>query len=615
MYLEQINKPSDLNALSIKEKKILSQEIRNFLIDKVSMCGGHLASNLGVVELTIALLSSFDLEKDKIIFDVGHQSYVYKILTGRKTEFDKLRKYKGLRGFPYRKESKYDIFETGHSSTSISAGLGIARARDLKKENFNVVSVIGDGSISNGMSLEGINDLGYNKTKMIIVLNDNGMSISTNVGGLSSYLSRISINEKYLKAKNKVKHCIDGTKLGNVYTKFLSRVKDGLRTFLVPSQYFESMGLTYIGPIDGHDITLMTKVFKRAKNTDKPVIVHVVTKKGKGFEKAIKNPDIYHSVSPFDKDKGVLLKKDETYSKAFGKALLKIAEKNEKVVAITAAMKDGVGLSEFFKKYPKRSFDVGISEEHAVTFAAGLANEKMLPVLAIYSTFLQRSFDQILHDVCMQKLHVIFAIDRTGLVGDDGETHQGIFDISYLSLMPNIIIVSPKCLKEVEKYLKWAILRKEPIAIKYPKGKDYFALKPISKITLGKWETICEGSKIAIISTGRIIQKAMEANQKYNLNVTIINANFIKPIDKNMLTWLVKNDYDIITLEENILNGGLGSLILMELNKISFQRKIICMGFDDKFIEQGSIDELLEQEGLTIEKIKENVEMLSRTRM
>lgn len=610
MQLEKINTPEDLNKLTVKEKKELANEIREFLIEKVSKNGGHLSSNLGVVELTIALLSSFDLEKDKVIFDVGHQSYVYKILTGRKDKFDKLRKYKGLRGFPYRNESKYDIFETGHSSTSISAALGIARARDIKKEKFNVVSIIGDGSISSGMSLEAINDLGYNKTKMIIILNDNGMSISSNVGGISSYLSRISINEKYLKVKNKVKHCLDDTKIGNFSIKILSRLKDGLRTFLVPSQYFEAMGLTYIGPIDGHDISLMTKVMKRVKNYNEPVIIHVVTKKGQGYSHAMKRPDIYHAVSPFDSKKGIVEKVKKDYSSEFGKAMLKLATENEKIVAITAAMKNGVGLKEFFEKYPKRSFDVGISEEHAVTFAAGIANEKMTPVFAVYSTFLQRGFDQIVHDVCMQKLPVIFAIDRAGLVGNDGETHQGIFDLSYLTLIPNLTVMSPKNTKEIYKMLKWASKQKLPVAIRYPRGTDEKELSPINKISLGKWEEISGGKNIAIIATGKMVQKAVSAKEKYNLDVKIINALFIKPLDKNYIKKLIEENYNILTIEDNVLNGGLGTLITMELQKNNFNGKIICMGYDDKFIEQGTIDELLEQERITIEEIKKNIEKL-----
>ena len=611
MILEKIDGHKSLNDLNLKEKKILANEIREFLIDKVSANGGHLASNLGIVEVTIALLSTFDIEKDKIIFDVGHQSYVYKILTGRKDKFDSLRKYKGLRGFPYRKESKYDVFETGHSSTSISAGLGIARARDLKKENFNVISVIGDGSISNGMSLEAINDLGYNKTKMIIILNDNGMSISTNVGGLSSYLSRISINKRYLKAKNKLKHCIDGTKFSNVYIKALSRIKDGLRTFLVPSQYFEAMGLTYIGPIDGHDISLMTKVLTRAKSTNNPVIIHVVTKKGKGYDKALENPDIYHAVSPFDKNKGITSKEGKNYSNCFGSALVNIASKNEKIVAITAAMKDGVGLEKFFKLYPSRSFDVGISEEHAVTFAAGLANENLIPVLAIYSTFLQRGFDQIIHDVCMQKLHVIFAIDRAGLVGNDGETHQGIFDLSYLSLIPNMTIISPKCTDELEYILKWAIKEKGPVAIRYPRGTDLKKISPLKTFHKGRWEVISEGKKVAIIATGKMVQLAVMAKEKYNLDAMIINAVFIKPLDKKILKWLVDNSYNIVTIEDNTLIGGLASNILLTLNNLSFKGNVINMGFNDKFVEQGTIDELYKYEKLSLEEIRKNVKHLN----
>lgn len=611
MILDRINTPEDVNKLKIKEKKELAKEIREFLIDKVSKNGGHLSSNLGVVELTIALLSSFDLEQDKLIFDVGHQSYVYKILTGRKDKFNTLRKYKGLRGFPYRKESKYDIFETGHSSTSISAGLGIARARDIKERNFNVVSIIGDGSISSGMSLEAINDLGYNKTKMIIILNDNGMSISSNVGGISSYLSRISINERYLKVKNKVKHCLDDTKIGNVSIKMLSRIKDGLRTFLVPSQYFESMGLTYIGPIDGHDISLMTKVFKRAKRQDNPVIIHVVTKKGNGYQPALQDPDIYHAVSPFDKEVGVSNSKKKTYSNEFGNAMIELATNNDKIVAITAAMKDGVGLVDFFKMFPNRSFDVGISEEHAVTFSAGLANEGLIPIFAVYSTFLQRGFDQIIHDVCMQKLHVIFAIDRAGLVGSDGETHQGIFDLSYLALIPNLAIISPKSVSELKTLLKWATYQKYPIAIRYPRGSDEIELEPIKKINLGKWEIVLEGENTAIIATGKMVQKAVLAKEKYNLNCMIINAIFIKPIDTVLLKYLVDNKYNILTIEDNVLNGGLGSQINMKLSSLGFTKKIISMGFEDKFIEQGTVDELFEHENLTIKKIKENIDDLS----
>ena len=611
MILEKINNPQDIKQLKIKEKKILAQEIRDFLIEKVSKSGGHLASNLGIVEITIALLSCFDLDQDKVIFDVGHQSYVYKILTGRKKDFDKLRKYKGLRGFPYRRESKYDFFETGHSSTSISASLGMARARDINNEKYNIVSVIGDGSISSGESLEAINDLGFNKTKMIIILNDNGMSISSNVGGISSYLSRISINTKYLKVKNKIKHSMDGTKLGSIPIKYLSRIKDGLRTFLVPSKYFETMGLTYIGPIDGHDLSLLIKVLNQAKKSNKPIIIHAVTKKGKGYNFAMENPDLYHAVSPFDKEKGVQVSQKETYSSVFGKTMVNLANDNKKIVAITAAMKDGVGLTEFFEKYPNRSFDVGICEEHATTFAAGLASSGMIPVFAVYSTFLQRGFDQLLHDVCMQKLPCIFAIDRAGLVGNDGETHQGIFDLSYLSLMPNMTIVSPKSINDLPKLLEWSINSNRTVAIRYPRGNDIKKLDEIKKVEYGKWTKLTKGDKVAIIATGKMVQLAMEANEKYKLNTLVIDATFIKPIDEELLLKL-KNNYSILTIEDNVLSGGLGNNITMFLIKNNFKNNIITMGYDDKFIEQGSINELFEQEGLTIEKIKENVDKLKR---
>ena len=612
MILEKIEKPSDVQKLKLKEKKILADEIRDFLVDKVSKTGGHLASNLGIVEITIALLSCLDLEKDKVIFDVGHQSYVYKILTGRKDRFDKLRKYKGLRGFPYRKESKYDFFETGHSSTSISASLGIARARDIKKEDFNVVSVIGDGSISSGESLEAINDLGFNKTKMIIILNDNGMSISSNVGGISSYLSRISINSRYLKVKNKVKHSLDGTKFGSVPAKYLSRIKDGLRTFLVPSKYFETMGLTYIGPVDGHDLKLLIKIINQAKKLNKPILIHAVTKKGYGYKFAMENPDKYHGVSPFDKEKGVDSTEKVTYSTVFGKTMLDLGEKNEKIVAITAAMKDGVCLSEFFKKYPERSFDVGICEEHATTFTAGLASEGLIPVFAVYSTFLQRGFDQLLHDVCMQNLPSIFALDRAGLVGSDGETHQGIFDLSYLSLMPNMVIVSPKSMNDLPKLLEWATKSKKVVAIRYPRGSDEVELKQIKKVEFGKWEVLNGGEKVAIIATGKMVQKAHLANKQFKLNSKVINATFIKPLDEELLNKLIKDNYNILTIEDNVLNGGMGSQISFYLLRNNFKGKIISMGFDDKFVEQGSVEELYKQEGLTIDNIKDNVLKLKK---
>ncbi len=612
MVLDKVNSIDDVKKLNIKEKKKLANEIREFLIDKVSKTGGHLASNLGVVELTIALVSVFDFDKDKIIFDVGHQSYVYKILTGRKEQFDRLRMYKGLRGFPYRSESKYDFFETGHSSTSISASLGIARARDLKKEDFNVISLVGDAAISNGMSLEAINDLGYRKTKMLVILNDNGMSISSNVGGLSSYLSRISINKKYINLKNKVKHSVDGTYLGDKFIRVTSAVKHRVKGFLVPSKYFEAMGLTYVGPIDGHDINLLIKVLNRIKNKDEPVLLHVVTTKGKGYEKALIDPESYHGVKSFDKNLGVLKQVGATYSEEFGKALLNLAKKDPKIVVITAAMKEGVGLSKFFKDYPERSFDVGICEEHSVTLAAGLANEGMRPVLAIYSTFLQRGIDQVIHDVSMQKLPVIFAIDRAGIVGDDGETHQGIFDLSYLSMIPNLVIIAPKHATDLETILKWSLKQGFPIAIRYPRGKDYFAMDKLKKVELGKWEVLREGEKTAVLAVGKMSQKALEAVEKSRKNVMVVSVTFVKPVDKELLMYLKDKKYNIITIEDNLLNGGLGSKVQMYLNEIGFSKKIVSLGYKDKFIEQGSIEELYESENLSVDAIVSVINKLNK---
>ncbi len=610
MQLEKINKINDIKNLNLKEKNELAEEIREFLIEKVSQNGGHLASNLGVVELTISLCDVFDFTKDKIIFDVGHQSYVYKILTGRKDKFDTLRKYKGLRGFPYKKESPYDYFETGHSSTSISAATGMARARDLKKENYHIISVIGDGSISSGMSLEAINDVGFKKTKMIIILNDNGMSISSNVGGISSYLSRLSLNEKYIKLKNKIKYSMDDTKVGQFSYKILSRFKDGVRNFLVPSKYFEDMGLTYIGPIDGHNINELEKVLKRAKKMENPVLIHVVTKKGKGYRFAEETPEKYHGVPAFDKTIGLQETKKNTYSNAFGQALCKLAKKDSKIVAITAAMQEGVGLENFAKNFPERYFDVGISEEHAVTLSAGMSVSNLKPVFAVYSTFLQRGFDQIVHDVCMQNSPVVFAIDRAGLVGSDGETHQGIFDLSYLSIIPNMTIVSPKCTEELETLLKWAVEQNFPIAIRYPRGGDSLSLPPLKKVELGKWETICKGKKIAVIATGKMVQKAYQVNKENNLNITLINATFIKPLDETLLKTIAKKYDQIITIEDNLIHGGLGERILLSLNEMNFQGKIKILGYHDKFIEQGNIEELYKQEHLDNVSIKNEIEKL-----
>lgn len=598
---EKIKKLKDLE---IDELNILAKDIREFLISKVSQNGGHLASNLGVVELTLALCYVFNFKKDKIIFDVGHQSYVYKILTDRLTQFDKLRKMDGLRGFPSIFESPYDFFDTGHSSTSISSALGYARSRDLKRENYNVISLIGDASICNGMAQEAINDLGYRKTKMIIVLNDNGMSISKNVGSLSSYFSKLSLNKKYLHVKNDLKKKVHSKKVYN----FLKWVKDGIRNFLVPNEYFEELGLTYIGPIDGHNLADLIKVFEKAKNVNKPIIIHVRTKKGLGYEKAEKNPSLYHAVSSFEPKIGVVKSDKMTYSKCVGRTICDMAKKDDKIVTITAAMTDGVGLSDFAKKYPKRFFDVGIAEEHATTLAGGMAINKIKPYLFLYSTFLQRSFDQLIHDVCMMNLPVKLMIDRAGVVGSDGQTHQGVFDLSYLSMMPNMTIMAPKCLDDVEKMMKFINKFNAPIAFRYPRGGDEVKLLPIETIELGKWEIVRKSKKkICVIACGKMVQKIMKVVDKYHLDIEVINACFIKPLDHDILKRLSEEKKKIITLEDNVITGGLGSNILMYLNSINYAGKIKILGFPDEFIPQGKVSELYQKYGLDEESIYKQV--------
>ena len=612
--LNKIKSPEDVKSLSISDMYELSDEIRNFLIDSVSKTGGHLASNLGVVELTLSLFSEFDFKKDKIIWDVGHQTYIHKILTGRKDDFEKLRKHNGMSGFPKRNESIYDFFDTGHSSTSISAALGFARARDLKNEDSNIIAVIGDGALTGGMALEALNDLGFKKTKMIVILNDNQMSISNNVGGLSSYLSKVRIEPEYNKFKKGINSKLGASSFGKGIAKKLSRVKSSIKQLVMPSMLFEDMGLKYLGPIDGHNISAMKDVLSKAKNIDEPVIIHVVTQKGRGYEFAEKNPDKYHGVSPFNLESGEPKSIAKcNYSKVFGNSLVKLAKENKDIVAITAAMPDGTGLRQFMEKYPERFFDVGIAEQHAVTLAAGMACAGLKPVFAVYSTFLQRAFDQVLHDVCIQELPVVLAIDRAGLVGEDGETHQGIFDISYLSIIPNITVIAPKCLEEVDILLKWAFNQDKPVAIRYPRGGDVISkLKPIEKVEFSKWEVLEEGKdcKCAIIATGKMSQHAILANallNKEGIYPKLITATFIKPLDEGMLKELSEKGYDIITIEDNVIKGGLGSNILLSLNHYGFKGKFKALGYDDKFVEQGDTTILYNDWNLDPKGIKEEV--------
>ena len=594
-YLDSMNFPEDIKKLNDNELLNLGEEMRKFLIESVSKTGGHLSSNLGVVELTLSLFKTFDIGRDKLIWDVGHQSYIHKILTGRKDGFKNLRKKDGLSGFPKRSESIYDCFQTGHSSTSISAALGMARARDIKKEKHNVIAVIGDGALTGGLAFEALNDIGFRKTKMIIVLNDNQMSIAKNVGGVSIYLNKLRMKPKYNKIKSNINTELSKSKGGKVVLSNMLKLKNGLKSLVVDSMLFEDMGIKYIGPIDGHNIKLMNEVFSMAKNIDGPVIVHTITKKGKGYEFAEKSPSKFHGISPFNLENGEVCKTCcETYSSAFGKALNKIAKEDKDVVAITAAMPDGTGLIEFSKNFPERFFDVGIAEEHAVTLSAGMASSGLKPVFAVYSTFLQRAYDEIIHDVCIQNLPVVFAIDRAGVVGEDGETHQGILDISYLSTMPNMTIVAPKSLKEVEILLRWALNKKTPVAIRYPKGGDKLNNLPVLKeINYGKWEVLNKGENLAIIACGKTVEFAMEALYKLkekNINPTIINATFIKPIDEEKIKYLAENNFNIITVEDNMKQGGLGSSILNSLNNYNYKKTIKILAYEDKFIEQASVD-------------------------
>ena len=612
--LENFNDMNTVKAMTIEELNTFSEEIRSFLIEKVSKTGGHLASNLGVVELTLSLYNVFDLEKDKLIWDVGHQSYVHKILTGRKDKFDTLRNFGGLSGFPKKEESKYDIFETGHSSTSISAAVGMARARDLKKEDYSVVAIIGDGALTGGMAFEALNDVGFKKTKMIIVLNDNQMSISKNVGGISKYLSELRIDPTY----NRIKKEINST-LGKIPTvgkgmvNSIHKLKNGIKQVIVPGMLFEHMGVKYLGPIDGHDIKEVSKVLKLAKKIDGPVVIHLLTKKGKGYKFAEKEPNRFHGVGPFNYCSGDLgCSSNESYADAFGDQIICLAKENKNLVAITAAMPEGTGLEMFSKEFPNRFFDVGIAEQHAVTMAAGMATQGLKPIFAVYSTFLQRAYDQILHDVCLQKLPVVFAIDRAGIVGQDGETHQGVFDLSYLSHIPNMTIMAPKSVSELKSMLTFAVKQDYPIAIRYPRGGDNcnIQMSAIENFKKGKWETISHGGKIALIATGKMVQNAILVREKLNnigVDATVINACFIKPIDKALILELVDKKYSIVTIEDNVVHGGLGSLVLEYINSLNVKNRVINLGFKDEFITHGTVDLLYKLHKLDVEGIFESI--------
>lgn len=614
MILDKINKPNDIKRIDPEEYEQLAQEIRQFLIDSISKTGGHLASNLGVVELTMALHIVFDLPTDKLIWDVGHQSYTHKILTGRKNQFNKLRKYGGMSGFPKRNESDYDAFDTGHSSTSISAGLGYASARNITGEDYHVISVIGDGALTGGMAYEALNNASSLKKNFIIVLNDNSMSISENVGGISRILDDVRSSYSYYDLKEDVKNTLHKLPNGDALVEKIKKTKSNIKQFIVPGQIFEDMGIQYLGPVDGHNIHKLIKIFNIAKRVDSPVLVHVVTQKGHGYAPAEKNPSRFHGIGPFDIKTGKSLSvgKGESYSAVFSRKICDIAKNDRSVVAITAAMPDGTGLDKFKKWFPDRFFDVGIAEEHAVTFSAGLAAGGMKPVFAVYSSFLQRAFDQILHDVCMQQLHVVFAIDRAGLVGSDGETHQGIFDLSFLSVIPNMTIIAPKNGWELENALEFALKHfYGPIAIRYPRGCAYTGLSEyVQPIEYGKSELIHEGSHICLMAVGNMMETALTTGERlkeYNIDATIVNARFVKPIDEDMICDIADEHELLVTLEENVYTGGFGEAVSRYTQMNGLSIRTLGIALPDDYIEHGNVDILKHEAGIDAEAVFDRI--------
>ena len=610
MILDKINGPDDVKKLNETELRELAEEIRSFLIEKISHTGGHLASNLGVVELTIALYLAFDLPKDKIIWDVGHQSYTHKILSGRKDDFDGLRQYGGLSGFPKRKESPFDAFDTGHSSTSISAGLGMAQGRDVLGEEYSIVSVIGDGALTGGMAYEALNNAARLKKNFIIVLNDNKMSISENVGGISRYLSNLRADEGY----NLLKKNVAGTlakvpMIGNDLVDTLLRTKNSIKQFLIPGMWFENMGITYLGPVDGHDVKGLAKIFSEAKKINHAVLIHVMTKKGKGYRPAERNPSSFHGVEPFDIETGKPLgqKLYPSYTDVFSREICKIAETNEKLVAVTAAMPDGTGLKRFSRLYPQRFFDVGIAEEHAVTSAAGMAAAGLKPVGVVYSSFLQRAYDQIVHDVCIQNLPVLFCVDRAGLVGSDGETHQGIFDLTYLSSIPNMSVIAPKNLWELREMLQFAVDYEGPMAIRYPRGQAYRGLKEfLAPVEYKKSEILYDEDSIALLAVGSMVSTAEHIRTKLKEeghSCTLVNGRFIKPVDTDVVDYLARNHRCIVTLEENVLRGGYGERITDYVQKHYPAIRVVNIALPDAYVEHGNVSKLRSDLGIDSDSI------------
>lgn len=613
--LEKIQKPNDIKKIPADQLPALAEEIREFIIESLSKTGGHLASNLGVVELTIAMHRVFDLPKDKLIWDVGHQSYTHKILTGRKDGFETLRREGGISGFPKRSESDCDVFDTGHSSTSISAGVGYVRARELKKENYSVVSIIGDGALTGGMAYEALNNAASLKSNFIIVLNDNEMSITENVGGMSSYLSGLRTASAYTGFKMDVTKALNRIPgIGPGMVDAMRKTKSSIKQIIIPGMLFEDMGLTYLGPVDGHNIPQLIKTFQEAKRFEGPILVHVLTQKSRGYEPAMRHPARFHSAGPFDVKTGLPVgKSNPTYTDVFSTVMRKMGDRRKDVAAVTAAMMTGVGLKRFSNMFPDRCFDVGIAEEHAVTFAAALSLGGITPVVAIYSSFLQRAYDQIMHDVCMQNLHVVFAIDRAGLVGYDGETHHGIFDLSYLGSMPNMTILAPKNLWELSDMIKFAVDYDGPIAVRYPRGEAYTGLKEFrAPICLGKSEVIHEGSRVALLAVGSMVKMAEEVQkqlkERMDMDAALVNARFVKPIDEELLRSFADTYELVVTLEENVKDGGFGERVLAfaEEEDLPFGVEIIAL--PDRFIPHGSVSYQMKQVGFTPEDICGRIE-------
>lgn len=619
--LEKIQKPNDIKKIPADQLPALAEEIREFIIESLSKTGGHLASNLGIVELTIAMHRVFDLPKDKLIWDVGHQSYTHKILTGRKDGFETLRREGGISGFPKRSESDCDVFDTGHSSTSISAGVGYVRARELKKENYSVVSIIGDGALTGGMAYEALNNAASLKSNFIIVLNDNEMSITENVGGMSSYLSGLRTASAYTDFKMDVTKALNRIPgIGPGMVDAMRKTKSSIKQIIIPGMLFEDMGLTYLGPVDGHNIPQLIKTFQEAKRFEGPILVHVLTQKGRGYEPAMRHPARFHGAGPFDVKTGLPVgKSNPTYTDVFSTVMRKMGDRRKDVAAVTAAMMTGVGLKRFFNMFPDRCFDVGIAEEHAVTFAAALSLGGITPVVAIYSSFLQRAYDQIMHDVCMQNLHVVFAIDRAGLVGYDGETHHGIFDLSYLGSMPNMTILAPKNLWELSDMIKFAVDYDGPIAVRYPRGEAYTGLKEFrAPICLGKSEVIHEGSRVALLAVGSMVKMAEEVQkqlkERMDMDAALVNARFVKPIDEELLRSFADTYELVVTLEENVKDGGFGERVLAfaEEEDLPFGVEIIAL--PDRFIPHGSVSYQMKQVGFTPEDICGRIEEYYRKR-